>query len=96
MTRTSAEADIAVLGMGTMGAMTLWRLARRGVHAVGVEQFAPGYDQSGAGGETRVFRTAYLEGAEYVPLLQESLGLWRELGVEAEQPLLSLTVPPSP
>lgn len=84
------QAAIAVLGTGTMGAMTLWRLTRRGIPAVGLEQFAPGHDRSAAGGETRIFRTAYLEGPQYVPLLQESQVLWRELETEAGRPLLTL------
>lgn len=87
---TTAHADIAVLGTGTMGAMTLWRLARRGVRAVGLEQFAPGHDRSAAGGETRIFRTAYLEGPQYVPLLQEALTLWQELEAENGRQLLAL------
>ncbi len=82
---------IAVLGTGTMGAMTLWRLARRGIPAVGLEQFAPGHDRSAAGGETRIFRTAYLEGPQYVPLLQEAQVLWRELEAETGRQLLTLT-----
>lgn len=87
---TSTQANIGVLGTGTMGAMTLWRLARRGVPATGLEQFAPGHDQSSAGGETRIFRTAYMEGPQYVPLLQEALTLWRELEADSGQRLLTL------
>lgn len=87
---TGTHASIGVLGTGTMGAMTLWRLARRGVPAVGLEQFAPGHDQSSAGGETRIFRTAYMEGPQYVPLLQEALTLWRELEADSGQRLLTL------
>lgn len=84
------QAEVAVLGTGTMGAMTLWRLARRGVPAVGIEQLAPGHDQSAAGGETRIFRTAYLEGPQYVPLLQQAQVLWRELEAESGRSLLTL------
>lgn len=84
------QGEVAVLGAGTMGAMTLWRLARRGVPAVGIEQFAPGHDQSAAGGETRIFRTAYLEGPQYVPLLQEAQALWRELEAASGRSLLTL------
>jgi len=87
---TGTQADVGVLGTGTMGAMTLWRLARRGIHAVGLEQLAPGHDQSAAGGETRIFRTAYLEGPQYVPLLQEAFTLWRELEAESGRRLLTL------
>lgn len=57
--------------------MTLWQLAKRGIQAVGFEQFGIAHDRSAAGGESRMFRTAYMEGADYVPLLKKS----RELGV---------------
>lgn len=66
-----------------MGSMALWQLARAGVQAIGFEQWTPGHDQSAAGGESRIFRTAYQEGAEYVPLLLRSYDLWGELETES-------------
>lgn len=84
------DADVAVIGVGTMGAMTLWQLARRGVRAIGVERFNPGHDRSGAGGESRLFRTAYLEGSHYVPLLRAARTRWRELEAETGRDLLTL------
>lgn len=84
------DADVAVIGVGTMGAMTLWQLARRGVSAIGVERFNPGHDRSGAGGESRLFRTAYLEGSHYVPLLRAAREQWRELEAETGRDLLTL------
>lgn len=85
------DGQVAVIGLGAMGSMTLWRLARAGVSAIGFEQFHPGHDQSASGGESRIFRTAYVEGAAYVPLLQRSYRLWRELEAESGQPLLTVT-----
>ncbi len=85
------DADVAVIGAGSTGSMALWQLARRGVPVIGFEQFGPGHDRGAAGGETRIFRTAYLEGAEYVPLLQEAYILWRELEQETGRRLLTLT-----
>ncbi|MQA08174.1 MAG: N-methyl-L-tryptophan oxidase [Pseudonocardiaceae bacterium] len=82
---------VAVVGTGTIGAMTLWQLARRGVPAVGFDRFAPGHDRGAAGGQTRIFRTAYREGAEYVPLLQRAQALWRELEMESDRRLLTLS-----
>ncbi|MFJ4221179.1 N-methyl-L-tryptophan oxidase [Curtobacterium luteum] len=82
---------IAVVGTGTMGAMTLWQLARRGVPAVGYDRWAPGHAFGAAGGETRLFRSAYAEGPEYVPLLAESLLEWRALEADAGLGLLDLT-----
>lgn len=70
---------IAVVGTGTIGVMTLWRLAARGVRATGFDLFAPGHDSGAAGGDTRAFRLAYREGPQYVPLLREARTLWREL-----------------
>jgi sarcosine oxidase len=81
---------IAVVGTGTVGAMTLWRLAARGVPATGFDTYAPGHDRGAAGGESRIFRTAYKEGAEYVPLLQAARGLWHELEEAAGRRLLHL------
>lgn len=85
------DADLGVVGVGTMGSMALWQAARRGVRAIGFEQFSPGHDRSAAGGETRIFRTAYLEGGEYVPLLQAALGEWRALEADSGRDLLTLT-----
>jgi sarcosine oxidase len=85
------RAEVGVVGVGTMGSMALWRLAQRGVRAIGFEQFGVGHDRGAAGGETRIFRTAYLEGPEYVPLLQEAYTGWRELERESGLDLLELT-----
>ena len=82
---------VAVLGLGVMGACTLWRLSSRGVPAVGFERLQPGHDQGASHGETRIIRTAYYEGAEYVPLVQEAFGLWRELEATSRQRLLTMT-----
>jgi sarcosine oxidase len=73
------DAEVAVIGVGTIGSMAMWRLAERGVETIGFERYAPGHDRGAAGGNTRLFRLAYMEGAQYVPLLKQSLGLWREL-----------------
>jgi sarcosine oxidase len=84
-------ADVIVVGTGTMGSMALWRLAGRGVTAVGLEQFAPGHDRGSGHGESRMTRTAYFEGPEYVPLVQAALPLWRELEAESGAELLTMT-----
>lgn len=80
--------DVAVLGVGTMGSMALWRLAERGARVIGFERFEIGHGRGAAGGETRMFRTAYKEGREYVPLLQHSRRLWRQLEAATGLPLL--------
>ncbi|MBT2698596.1 N-methyl-L-tryptophan oxidase [Bacillus sp. ISL-40] len=81
---------VAVIGVGSIGSMTLWQLAKKGIEAVGFEQFGIAHDRSAAGGESRMFRTAYMEGAEYVPLLKESRVLWGDLEAETGYNLLTL------
>ena len=61
-----------------MGSATLWRLAERGVPAIGFERFEPGHDRGSSHGESRIYRTAYLEGPWYVPLAR-SVGGWHVL-----------------
>ncbi|MEJ3652676.1 N-methyl-L-tryptophan oxidase [Actinomycetes bacterium KLBMP 9759] len=85
------DAQVAVVGLGSTGSMALWQLAKRGVRAIGFEQFTPGHDRAAAGGESRIFRTAYLEGPQYVPLLLRARQLWRELEEESGARLLTLT-----
>ncbi|UYM06445.1 N-methyl-L-tryptophan oxidase [Solicola gregarius] len=84
------DAQVAVIGTGSIGSMTLWQLARAGVSAIGFEQFGIAHDRAAAGGESRIFRTAYLEGPEYVPLLRRAHELWRELEAESGRALLTL------
>lgn len=84
------DAEIGVIGLGTVGSMTLWQLAKKGVSVMGFEQYGIGHDNSAAGGESRLFRTAYGEGREYVPLLQAAQKEWRELEAASGNTLLEL------
>ncbi|MFC4006881.1 N-methyl-L-tryptophan oxidase [Nonomuraea purpurea] len=81
--------SVAVIGTGTVGSMALWRLAERGIPAVGFDAYAPGHDRGAAGGESRIFRTAYKEGPAYVPLLRQARALWEELERSAGSRLLT-------
>src|SRR5438270_8244590 len=85
------QADVAVVGVGAMGSMALWRLAARGARVVGLERFEPGHDKGSSHGESRIIRTAYYEGPQYVPLVQESFTLWRQLERESGTSLLTTT-----
>jgi len=81
---------VAVVGCGAMGAATGWRLQRRGAEVVCFDRFSPPHDLGSTHGESRVTRTAYFEGPWYVPLLQETFGMWRELETDSREQLLTL------
>lgn len=74
-----------------MGAATGWRLAKRGAKVVCFDRHSPPHSFGSSHGESRITRTAYFEGAWYVPLLQETFPLWRELEQDAHAPLLTMT-----
>src|SRR2546423_4242674 len=71
--------------------MAVWRRARRGASVLGLEQFAPGHDRGSGHGDSRMIRTAYFEGPEYVPLVRAAFPLWRELETESGTDLLTMT-----
>lgn len=77
---TQVKKRIVIVGLGAVGALAAWRLSQReNVEIIGVEQYGKVHDRGSYAGESRVFRTAYHEGGLYVPMLQESRRLWREL-----------------
>lgn len=81
--------DVAVIGLGSVGAAALWRLATTTrLKVVGVEQFGIGHTRGSFSGESRVFRTAVHEGARYVPMLLRAHELWHQLQQEAGREIL--------
>ncbi|UCM90464.1 N-methyl-L-tryptophan oxidase [Streptomyces marincola] len=85
------DADIAVIGLGAMGSMTAWQLARSGASVLGFEQYGLGHDRGASAGESRLFRMAYHEGAAYVPMLRRARALWQELSDSSGLPLFRPT-----
>lgn len=83
--------DVAVVGLGAMGSMTLWRLASRGTRCLGIDRHRPPHALGSSHGESRIIRTAYSEGELYVPLVREAWELWRRLEAEACRSLLLAT-----
>lgn len=76
---TAREADVAIVGVGSMGSMASWQLASRGLRVIGVDRFSIPGPFSAYAGESRIFRKVYVEGAHYTPILQRAQDLWREL-----------------
>ncbi len=82
---------VAVVGCGAMGAAAAWRLNSRGAEVVGFDRYSPPHDRGSTHGESRITRTAYMEGAFYVPLLRETFPMWRSLEAETGTRLLTMT-----
>jgi sarcosine oxidase len=75
----STHADVVVVGVGGVGSAALWRLAAAGARVVGVDRFTPGHAYGSSHGHTRVYRKAYFEHPDYVPLAHHAEALWAEL-----------------
>ncbi len=84
------DAQVGVIGLGTMGSMALWHLAMEGIEAIGWEQFRPGHNKGAFSGEARQFRATYLE-PEVDPVMPHAVGAYRELEEESGTSLLRIT-----
>jgi sarcosine oxidase len=73
-----SQPQIVVIGLGATGSATLCQLARRGVRAIGIEQFELAHDHGSSHGPTRIIRLAHFENTVYVPLMRRAYALWRE------------------
>src|SRR5262245_30707436 len=83
--------DVVVVGLGAMGSAAVHALARRGVRVLGIERFEPGHDRGSSHGATRIIRLSYFEHPSYVPLVQRSYTLWREIERDGARKLLHVT-----
>ncbi|WP_430380038.1 N-methyl-L-tryptophan oxidase [Streptomyces sp. B1-3] len=78
---------VAVIGAGSMGSQTMWRLAARGAEVIGYDRYAPGHDRGAAGGESRIYRAAHLGEPAYIPLLRLADRMWEQLQAETGRAL---------
>ncbi len=81
--------DLAIVGLGAVGAAALLAAARAGIDVLGVDRFAPPHTQGSTHGETRIVRAAIGEGAHYCPLVLRSLALWDQLRAETGADLVN-------
>ncbi len=71
--------DVIVIGVGSMGAVACWYLAKGGYKVLGLEQFDIPHEQGSHAGQSRIIRKAYFEHSDYVPLLERAYHNWKEL-----------------
>ena len=83
--------DAIVVGLGGAGSSTVAHLASGGTKVLGLEQFPAGHALGSSHGKTRIYRTSYSEGPEYVPLVQRAQVLWNELQRSTDAPIIRRT-----
>lgn len=80
--------DVAVVGLGLMGAAALEALLRRGVDAIGFDPLGPGAAQGSSHGSCRVFRRFNFENPNYTRLSDDALAGWERLARESGREIL--------
>ena len=70
-----------VIGLGAMGAATVYKLAKAGAKVAGIDRHHPPHTLGSSHGDTRITRLSVGEGAQYVPIVRRSHRIWRELEV---------------
>ena len=83
--------DVVIIGGGSMGIATAYYLAKANQKVLVVDQFTVPNIYGSHHGETRILRLGYGNGGTYVPLVKESLSLWKELEEETGRTLYNQT-----
>ncbi len=80
--------DVVVVGLGSVGSMALWHLARTGQSVLGIEQYGRVHAAGAYTGESRLFRVAVKEGLLYTPIALRSREMWQELEAASGRTIL--------
>ncbi len=80
--------DVIVIGVGAVGSFALRAMSRRGARVLGLELDAPAHSRGSSHGHCRIFRHAYFEHPDYVPLLRHATRRFEELEREQSVELL--------
>ena len=81
--------DVIVLGAGAVGSAALRAASEAGARVLGIEQSAPAHTRGSSHGHSRIFRHAYFEHPDYVPLLRHSTARFASLERQSGAPLLN-------
>ena len=71
--------DVIVVGLGAMGAASLYQASLRGAKALGIDRYQPPHSLGSSHGDTRITREAIGEGEMYMPFIKRSDEIWLEL-----------------
>lgn len=80
--------DLIVIGIGAVGCAALRAASEVGARVLGLEQFELANARGSSHGHSRIFRHAYFEHPDYVPLLRHSTARLESLEREAGAALL--------
>jgi sarcosine oxidase len=83
--------DMIVIGLGAVGAATLYQLAKHNRNVLGIDRFSPPHPHGSSHGDTRITRLASGEGAIYTQFARRSHEIWREFERETGEQLLVQT-----
>jgi sarcosine oxidase len=83
-----ARWDLIVIGVGAVGSAALRSASEAGARVLGLEQFEPANTRGSSHGHSRIFRHAYFEHPDYVPLLHHSTARLESLERESGTALL--------
>lgn len=83
--------DIAVIGLGAIGASSIWHLSKSGKKVLGIDQFAPPHAMGSSHGETRITRLAVGEGMDFIPIVMRSHEIWKEIEKTSGQVIMTNT-----
>ena len=79
--------DVIVVGLGIMGASTLYQLAKQQANVLGIDRYSPPHTFGSSHGDTRITRQAIGEGEMYMPLIRRSNEIWQELEEQTNRQL---------
>jgi sarcosine oxidase len=71
--------DVIVIGAGAVGSAALRAAAEAGARALCLEHHSPAHERGSSHGHSRIFRHAYFEHPDYVPLLRHSTARFESL-----------------
>jgi len=80
--------DIIVIGAGAVGSAALRAASEAGARVLGLERFTPAHRRGSSHGLSRIYRHAYFEHPDYVPLLRHSSARFASLERESDTSLL--------
>ena len=80
--------DVIVVGAGAVGSAALRAASETGARVLCLEQYTPAHTRGSSHGQSRIFRHAYFEHPDYVPLLRHSTARFESLERESPASLL--------